>query len=58
LDLYCAFRNHTNGKQLHSGSGLIGALVYFGLSAITAEEKDSNRELVLRGGPWSVSEQD
>ncbi len=57
LDLYVAFRNHTNGRQLPSGRNLIGALIYFGLVAMTAEEKDLNRDLVLRGGPWSNAEQ-
>jgi DNA polymerase I len=56
LDLFAEFRNHTNGRQLPSGVGLIGALVYFGLDNIGATEKETMRGLVLRGGPWSEDE--
>lgn len=56
LDLFVAFRNHTNGRHLEAGAGLLGALTYFGLPAMAAAEKDANRDLVLRGGPWSESE--
>ena len=35
---------------------MIGALTYFGLDAIAAEEKDQTRLLILRGGPWSESD--
>src|SRR5262249_16889981 len=34
LDLFIEFRNHTNGRQLPSGTGLLGALTYFGLDAV------------------------
>jgi DNA polymerase I len=44
LDLYSEFRDRTNGIKLETGSGLIGALVYFGLDSIGATEKD---EMVL-----------
>jgi DNA polymerase I len=56
LDLFVVFRNHTNGRHLEAGAGLLGALAYFGLPAMTVAEKDANRDLVLRGGPWSQSE--
>ena len=56
LDLYTEFRNATNGLRLASGSGLLGALVYFGLPGIESVDKESMRELVLRGGPWSDAE--
>ena len=49
------FRNRTNGLTTPSGSGLIGALTYFGLDTMGAVEKDELRQLVLRGGPWSAS---
>jgi DNA polymerase I len=39
LDLYTEFRNHTNGLELPSGRGLIGALAYFGLDSIGVVEK-------------------
>ena len=56
LDLYVEFRNRTNGLPTASGSGLLGALAYFGLDGIGALEKDEMRELILRGGPWSADE--
>jgi hypothetical protein len=56
LDLYAEFRNHTNGLPLPLGRGLVGALAHFGLDAMGGAEKDSMRQLVLRGGPWSQAE--
>jgi hypothetical protein len=56
LDLYVEFRNRTNGLNTPAGSGLIGALTYFGLDNIGAFEKDDMRSLVLGGGPWSDTE--
>jgi hypothetical protein len=56
LDLYAEFRNATNGLATPAGSGLIGALVAYGLDTIGAEEKAAMRDLVLRGGPWSPQE--
>ena len=53
LDLFVAFRMQTNGTKPPFGRGLIGALHYFGLGAISAEEKTEMRELILSGGPWS-----
>lgn len=57
LDLYSEFRALTNGFKLPCGSGLLGALAYYGLSSIEAVEKNSMRELALRGGPWTGEEQ-
>jgi DNA polymerase family A len=56
LDLFAEFRDRTNGLATPAGSGLMGALTYFGLDAIAAQEKDRHRLLILRGGPWSESE--
>jgi DNA polymerase I len=56
LDLFAEFRNHTNGLTPTCGNGLIGALTWFGLSGIEAVEKESMRQLVLRGGPWNQEE--
>ena len=56
LDLFVEFRNRTNGLTTPAGSGLIGALSYFGLDHLDAQEKDDMRALVLRGGPWLESE--
>jgi DNA polymerase I len=56
LDLYTEFRDRTNGLTTPAGSGLVGALTYFGLDNLGATEKDEMRALVLRGEPWSESE--
>ncbi len=56
LDLFVEFRNRTNGLTTPAGSGLIGALTYFGLDAIAAVEKDELRARVLVGGPWLEGE--
>ena len=56
LDLYVEFRARTNGLDTPAGRGLLGALTYFGLDCMGATEKDTMRELVLRGGPWSEAE--
>lgn len=57
LDLFIAFRRHTNGKLLPAGNNLLGALAFYGLDAIAADEKNTMRDLVLRGGPWNAAEQ-
>jgi hypothetical protein len=57
LDLYVEFRCITNGQRPAHGNGLLGALMYFGLSSIGAEQKDALRDLILGGGPWSPAEQ-
>jgi hypothetical protein len=56
LDLYVEFRNHTNGLSTPCGAGLLGALTYYGLPAMGAEEKESMRALAMRGGPWTAGE--
>jgi DNA polymerase family A len=58
LDLFTEFRDRTNGLETPSGSGLLGALTYFGLDSIGAEEKEGMRALVLSGGPWSAQERE
>ena len=58
LDLFTEFRNLTNGLETPAGAGLVGALVYFGIDHISAQEKDDMRLLILRGGPWSADEQE
>lgn len=57
LDLFVEFRNLTNGIPTPSGAGLLGALVYFGLDGAGTVEKDSMRNLAIRGGPWTKEEQ-
>ncbi len=56
LDLYAEFRNLTNGLRVPCGNSLLGAMTWFGLSSIDAAEKDSMRDLVLRGAPWTPEE--
>ena len=57
LDLFVEFRCLTNGLRLTNGSGLLGALLYFGLPCSGGEQKDAMRDLVLTGGPWSAAQQ-
>ena len=57
LDLFTEFRCMTNGTLLPNGKGILGALTYFGKSGINAEEKTAMRDMVLRRGPWSTTEQ-
>jgi hypothetical protein len=56
LDLFAEFRNLTNGLNVPCGSGLLGALAYFGLSSIDVAEKDTMRQLALRGGEYTRHE--
>ena len=58
LDLYCEFRNATNGRELPAGRGLLGALVYHGLDSIAADEKQDLRELAMRGGLYTERERE
>jgi hypothetical protein len=57
LDLYVEFRKLTNGIGTLCGDGLLGALTHFGLDGIDAADKESMRNLALRGGHYSASEQ-
>jgi len=56
IDLYLEFRNLTNGLTTPCGSGLLGALAWFGLYALDASEKHEMRELAMRGGPYTGAE--
>jgi len=56
LDLFVEFRNTTNGLATPCGSGLVGALTYYGLSSIEAADKASMRELALRDGHYTPQE--
>ena len=57
LDLFCEFRNLTNGVPTIAGNGLLGALAHFGLDGIAVTEKTDMRELAMRGEPYSLTEQ-
>src|SRR5262249_18698043 len=56
LDAYVEFANVTNGQPLPSGRGLLGALVYFGLTGVSYAEKEAMRQLPMRGGPYTEEE--
>lgn len=56
LDLYAEFRNETNGIALPEGSGLLGALAYHHIPSITSGQKHDERQLIMRGGPWTDTE--
>jgi hypothetical protein len=56
LDRFVEFRNQTNGLELPGGAGLLGALTYYGIDSIETAEKETMRQLALRGGPWSGEE--
>jgi hypothetical protein len=56
LDLFTEFRARTNGLPTPLGSGLLGALAYFGLDAMGATEKEEMRALILREGSWLSAE--
>jgi hypothetical protein len=57
LDLFTEFRSRTNGLRPPDGASLLGALSYFGLPAIGADQKEAMRALALREGPWTAEEQ-
>ena len=56
LDLYAEFRNATNGLTLPNGRGLLAALSHHSIPSITSGQKDEERALVMRGGPYSGEE--
>lgn len=57
LDLYAEFSCKTCGEPLPFGRGLIGALAYFGLPSIDMVDKNTMRDLALRGGIYTAEEQ-
>jgi len=57
LDLSPEFKCHVNGKGIsRKNQGLIGALQYFGLSAIAPKRKDAMRERIMKGWPFTAEE--
>jgi hypothetical protein len=56
LDLYAEFRREVNGLHWTGKKTLLDALDYHGIGGITKEEKDTWRNLVLTGGPWTDDE--
>ena len=58
IDCFAEFRSLTNGRKVPCGNGLIGAMIFYGLPSMTGEKKDSMRDLILSGGPWSNQEKE
>jgi DNA polymerase-1 len=56
LDLFCEHRVLTNGTRLPHGNGLIGAARRYCIDTIGTVEKETMRELIMAGGPWSQAE--
>lgn len=56
LDLFTEFTCRTSGLSVPCGRGLLGALAYHGIDGIGAAEKDSMRDLAIRGGPFTADE--
>lgn len=57
LDLYAEYRCLTNGMELACGDrSLLGALTTFGIPGIAAADKQTMRELAMRGGPYTEEE--
>jgi DNA polymerase-1 len=53
IDLFAEFRCQTNGDPNVGRKSLVNALQFHGLEHLIPEEKDSMRDLILSGGPWS-----
>src|SRR6476620_7996809 len=51
LDLFSEFRDRTNGLTTPAGSGLLGALTYFGIDGIGATEK-KELQVAIGSGTW------
>jgi len=60
IDLFVERMLETNGKKNFQGKRdvpkLITSLTAYGIPAMDAEEKQSMREIILRGGPYSETE--
>jgi DNA polymerase I len=56
LDLFVEHRASTNGLAVPAGNSLLGALAANGLEGITTEAKTDMRDLILTGGPWTITE--
>jgi DNA polymerase I len=56
LDLFAEFRCLTSGLTVPCGNGLLGALSWHGLGGLAAVEKDTMRQLALRGEPYTPDE--
>ena len=57
LDLCVEFKNATSGLVVPCGRSLLGALAYHGIPSIDARDKESMRDLAIRGGPFTAEEE-
>jgi len=59
LDLSVEFKCHVNGKGIpRKNQGLIGALRYLGLDSIAPKRKDTMRERIMKGWPFTAEERE
>jgi hypothetical protein len=56
IDLSPAFRNIVNGRSVPEGKGLLGALRYYGLDTISPKQKDTMRDRIMQGWPFTDEE--
>jgi hypothetical protein len=61
FDLYIEYRRHICGTPwdlpVKGNKSLLMALAHFGVPGITADQKDEERDFILRGGPWKAPDQ-
>lgn len=57
LDLHVEYLNWTNGRRTQGQSGLLAALMSFGIPGMSGIAKTNTRDLILGGGPWSAEQQ-
>jgi DNA polymerase-1 len=60
FDPFIEYRRHICGTPwdlpVRGNKSLLKALEHFGIPSITADQKQTERDLVLRGGPWTPGE--
>ncbi len=56
LDLSPEFRCIVNGRKPPEGKGLLGALAYYRLDRISEQQKESMRERIMQGRPFTDEE--
>jgi DNA polymerase I len=58
IDLSPIFRCLTNGRETPEGKGLIGMQRYYGLPTIGTKRKETMRDRILRGWPFTPEERE
>jgi hypothetical protein len=58
LDLSPVFRCVINGRIAPAGKGLLGALAYYGADSIGTKRKESMRDRILQGWPFTAEERE